>query len=51
MINAFTGVKKDVNAFSAINMCYTCKYPIHQDIRRVSFLFENLLVMKKLLLP
>lgn len=53
MINAFTDVKKDLNAFSAINInrCYTCKYPVHQDDRTVSTGYESLLVMRKLLVP
>ena len=53
MINAFADVKKDLNAFSAINFngCYTCKYSKHQDDRRVSIGYESLLVMRKLLVP
>lgn len=49
--NEFTDVKKDLNAFSAINInrCYTCKYPKHQDDRRVSIGYKSLLVMRKLL--
>lgn len=52
-INAFTDVKKDLNAFSAVNInrCYTCKYPMHQDDRRVSIGYESLPVKKKLLVP
>lgn len=53
MGNAFTAVKKDLNAFSAINInrCYTCKYPKHQDDRRMSIGYKSLLVMRKLLVP
>lgn len=50
MINAFTDVKKDLNAFSAINInrCYTCKDPKHQDDRRVSIGYKSLLVLRKI---
>lgn len=51
MGNAFTDVKKDLNAFSAINRCYTCKYRKHQDDRRASIGYKSLLVMRKLLVP
>lgn len=51
MINTFTDVKKDLNASRAINInkCYPCKYPKHQDDRRVSVGYESILVMRKLL--
>lgn len=53
MGNAFTDVKKDLNAFCAINInrCYACKYPKHQDDRRVSIGYKSLLVTRKLLVP
>lgn len=53
MGNAFTDVKKDLNAFNVVNInsCYTYKYPKHQDGRRVSIGYESLLVMRKLLVP
>lgn len=53
MGNAFSDVKKDLNAFHAINInrCYACKYPKHQDDRRVSIGYKSLLVTRKLLVP
>jgi len=53
MINAFTDMKKDLNAFGAVNVNrgYRCEYPMHQDDRRVSVGYENLLVVRKLLVP